>query len=355
MPIQKSCLRVLRLSVIAAALLTSSAILTKDAEAEESVALVKFAAGIEASDDVSAIERVGEFLVVGADEAVGDDKNQNLIQVLRRTEKGRYEVLKSIQIFEGPDDEEEMDIEGIAADGRVVYVIGSHSRKRKKLKASRDYDKNRKRLEKSEKVLSRGRVYRLELTSDGSLVPGSKVEQTELMKVIEKKKALKPFTGIASKENGVDIEGLATDGEWLYAGFRGPVLREGYVPVLRFMFDDPADNEKLFYVNLGGRGIRSIAKVEGGFLIVAGPVGDEPRSFQLYFWDGKDMVPGTGNRPSTPGNLTLVTEISAPGEAKAEGLAVLDDTDGRYDLIIAFDGIQGPLALRYKVAIPNDG
>ena len=32
---------------------------------------------------------------------------------------------------------------------------------------------------------------------------------------------------------------------------------------------------------------------------------------------------------------------------------ILDDKDGMYELMIAFDGIRGPLALRYKIANPN--
>ncbi len=351
---RKSHFRSCWLGVIAAGLIAGSALLAANAQ-DHSIATVKFGPGIEASDDVSAIEKVGEFLVVGADEPVGADENQNVIQVLRADADGRYVVHKTITVFEGSEDEEEMDIEGIAADGRVVYVIGSHSRKRKKLKDSREYRKNRKRLEIGEKVLGRAWLYRLELSSDGSQVSGSKGGHTKLMQAIKEEDALKPFTRIPSKENGVDIEGLATDGDWLYAGFRGPVLREGYVPVLRFKFDQPARDKRLLYVNLGGRGIRSLARVDGGFLVIAGPVGDEPRSFQLYFWDGNDMVPGDGARSAQPGSLRLLKEIPAPGEAKAEGLAVLDETDEEYDLMIVFDGTPGPIAQRYTVAKPGGG
>ena len=49
-----------------------------------------------------------------------------------------------------------------------------------------------------------------------------------------------------------------------------PPLR---VPVLRFRFDDPEGSYGLRYVNLGGRGIRDIARVKDGFLLLAGPEG----------------------------------------------------------------------------------
>src|SRR5262245_60839271 len=77
------------------------------------------------------------------------------------------------------------------------------------------------------------------------------------------------------------------------AGFRGPVLRENYTPVLRFTFAVPVIESDLLYVNLGGRGIRDLTRARGGLLVLAGPVGDGPGSYQLYFWDGKDCLPGT--------------------------------------------------------------
>lgn len=327
-----------------------------------SAATVELMGEIEASDDVSAIAKVGEFLVIGADEAVGPKKNENVIQVLKPDGAGGYEVQDTITIFEGPKGDKkkdkkkkEMDIEGIAALGNVVYVIGSHSQKRKKAKDDKSYDKNRKAFhgEKIEAVFSRGQIYKLELAA-GSLVPGSLTEPTQLTDVIAGHEVLQPFSALPSKENGVDIEGLAFHEDWLYAGFRGPVLRGGYVPVMKFKFDRPGEDNELFYLNLGGRGIRSLDKVKKGFLVLAGPVGDEPVSFRLYHWDGKDMIPGTVSEedptPVDVGRATLLRELHIPAEAKAEGLAVLEETTDLYDLIVVFDGIEGPLALRYRIA-----
>ena len=88
-----------------------------------------------------------------------------------------------------------------------------------------------------------------------------------------------------SKENGVHIEGIAVKGGVLYLGFRDPVFRDTYVPVMTRKFDDPADTHDLLFVRLGGRGLRSLACVSDGFLNIAGPVGDGPGSYQLYHWD----------------------------------------------------------------------
>ena len=107
------------------------------------------------------------------------------------------------------------------------------------------------------------------------------------------------FAGLPSKENGVDIEGLAAKDGALYLGFRGPVLRENFVPIARV---DPSgsDEPELLFVKLGGRGVRDIAATTDGFLILAGPNGDQDWSFELFHWDGRDMVTGSTGRRAAP-------------------------------------------------------
>src|SRR4030095_15559862 len=104
----------------------------------------------------------------------------------------------------------------------------------------------------------------------------------------------KSFGAIASKENGVDAEGLAVRDQRLYIGFRGPVLRGNFTPILRCRFGSPIGEPEVLFVNLGGCGVRDLARVDGGLLILAGPVGDGLGSYQLYLWDGRDGVPGEG-------------------------------------------------------------
>ena len=120
----------------------------------------------------------------------------------------------------------------------------------------------------------------------------SPVEATSLGPILDADKVLGLFRDIPSKENGVDIEGIAVDGDDLYAGFRGPVLRGNFTPVLRFRFANPSTATELLFVDLGSLAIRDLTKVRGGFLILAGPVGDGPGGFHLFFWDGRDCLPG---------------------------------------------------------------
>jgi hypothetical protein len=109
---------------------------------------------------------------------------------------------------------------------------------------------------------------------------------------------------------------------------------------MRLQFDDQQDNELLF-VNLDGRGIRDITKVQDGFLIVAGPVGDSTLSYRLYHWDGKDCIPGRrGDDDPEQGQTTLLGTIPTPCGAKAEGITVLEENPSGYDVLIVYDSAQ---------------
>ena len=88
-----------------------------------------------------------------------------------------------------------------------------------------------------------------------------------------------------------------------------------------------------YFVNLGGLGIRDIAVVEDGFLLIAGPVGDGPGDFSLYRWDGKDMIPGEGS----PGGTVRLLGQFPKASGKPEGLAVLAETADQYELLIVYD------------------
>ncbi len=246
------------------------------------LATVKMLGSIKAPEDVSAIAKVGSFLVIGSDEGVGPDEKENFIQVLKKVGDDRYEVDRNILLFKGnKKDGKEMDIEAIAVEGDTVFVVGSHSSKRQRVKSDKKYKKNRKsfRQDKIEDEKNRDWLYRLTLYSQGR---DSDKKKISLRKILKKDKVLKTFSQIPSKENGVDIEGIAVKEGWLYVGFRGPVFRGNYVPVMKLKFDAPKETYELLYVNLGGRGIRDIIHVSNGFLIVAGPVGDGPASYQLY-------------------------------------------------------------------------
>lgn len=311
---------------------------------------------IKAPEDISAIGAFGNFLIVGSDEGTGPGANENIVQVLSKTGDAAYRVDHDILLFSGNDEDgKEMDIEGIAVEDETLYVLGSHSAKRPRVKGGRKYKKNLKTFRDTKIVRekSRDRIYRIKLDGQGRAIEG-KSEHTSLRRLIQDHPVLTTFSAIPSKENGVDMEGIAVRDGTLYLGFRGPVFRGGYAPVMTLDFDDPAGTHALLYVRLGGRGIRSIARVSDGFLIVAGPVGDGPASYGLYHWDGRNMVPGKDRSPETMGRAWLLGEIRPPEEdgttGKAEGVAVLKEDADSYELIIVYDGIKEKTAEYFEVS-----
>jgi hypothetical protein len=130
------------------------------------------------------------------------------------------------------------------------------------------------------------------------------------------------------------------------------VLRGNYVPVLRARFGHPVSDASLLFVNLGGLGIRDLAPVQNGFLILAGPVGDGPGAYHLYVWDGRDGLPGQRHPDEPLGRLEWLGKIATEKEAKAEAVTVLEESDTAYELLIVFDGLKDGEATRYRVMKP---
>jgi hypothetical protein len=251
-----------------------------------------------------------------------------------------------------PSKENGIDIEGIAVEGDTVVVVGSHSAKRPRLKKKK-YDKNRKRLqaEAIKAEPNRGRIYHLQLDDNGKV---ESMAHISLSTLLAKHPVLGPYTPLPSKENGIDIEGVALADGKLYLGFRGPVLRDGYVPVMVLDFDSPEENE-LKFVRLGGRGIRDITRVSDGFLVIAGPVGDGMASYQLYHWDGGDMVPGKKRGGHDLGVVTPLRKIKPPTGGKAEGVTVISESDDGYHLLIAYDGVVDRGEVLQHLNVSKDG
>ena len=285
------------------------------------------------------------LLVVGSDEG-------SVIQVLKRNDDQTYKAKDERNIeLDSRLGNQEIDIEGIAWGKKYVYVIGSHSRKRERVKYketdpkdNKKAKKNRERLRTTATEPSRERLYRVKLDEEGQAEKDS-IDMVTLRNIFANDKLLRPFQALPSKENGIDIEGIAADGDdKLYIGFRGPVLRGNYVPVMVIEFKDEfKENDidaKVKFVNLDGLGIRDMLWVnKDEFLILAGPMGDGPGSYRLYHWNGEHCVPGR-DEPQALLNAKLLCEIPLPDPgAKAEGLALLDRQDDLYEVMVVYDGV----------------
>ncbi len=300
---------------------------------------VKFLGEVYEAGNVSALGIVGDLLLIGSDEG-------NKVQIFKR-QGNRYRLIQEILLNE---DGSEVDIEGIACENDIVYIVGSHSWKRPKMKVERTYEKNRKMLEQVLFEESRDYVFEFRIDAEGKVV--GNIRKTSLRSIIRKNKVLRVFSRVPGKENGVDIEGIAVKNGLLYFGFRGPVLRGNYVPVLVSKFSKELDGYELMYVNMGGRGIRDIVSTSDGFLVLGGPVGDGPGSYQLYFWDGRDCVSGKRENGEPTGQCVYLCEIPTAEGAKAEGVTITKENNNSFEFLIVYDSVDKGGARRYRVSKP---
>jgi hypothetical protein len=290
------------------------------------------------ADNVSAVLVMGNRVLLADDEVRG-------VLVGTDTGKGHVFVSASLLAPPGGSPKEEFDLEGLALAGAHVYAIGSHAGVRTSADdEDRTQQENRKRQLRTGARPDRDVLFRFTVGADGSLADQV---VASLRPVIEKNPLLGPFLNVPSKENGVDIEGLAVDGDRLFIGFRGPVLRHGFAPVLEVSAFPKLVEGPVRFLSLGGRGIRDLVKVPGGFLVLGGPVGDSDHDHRIYFWNGQDCVPGKGAAPCAIRDLAVVPHSDA---ARSEGIAVLSEDAASYDILVVFDGVGGgkPTVMRVK-------
>ncbi len=210
------------------------------------------------------------------------------------------------------DKDEEIDIEGLAYADYYLWLVGSHSWKRKKPKPDKTDKKNVERLatvevEKNRYLLARiplvnGELFKLcphpecpdkkltaaklQLTDRGNLLMDALDSDPHLHTFI--------FAGIPSKDNGFDIEGLVISDKRIFIGLRGPVLR-GWAIILEVEVEETSstllklkeigDKGKLYkkhFVKLGGLGIRDLCFDGQDLLILAGPTMDLDGPVKLF-------------------------------------------------------------------------
>jgi Protein of unknown function (DUF3616) len=190
----------------------------------------------------------------------------------------------------------EVDIEGLDYSDEFLWVIGSHSSKRKKVSIEKDkFQVEKKELKKVERQENRYLLARIPVNEDGSLDIASpkrawlkrhgssdsltkalaEDEYLDLAKIVEGDDSSSLpgkefYFYLPSKENGLDIEGLAVRGNKVLIGLRGPVLR-GIAILLEIEVEEDSPNElvlkaigddsrkyKRHFLDLDGLGIRDL-------------------------------------------------------------------------------------------------
>lgn len=320
----------------------------------------------ETHTNLSAVRQDGRCLWVAGDETA-------TIERLTATTDARghvtgYAGQRTVRLADlvplpaGP--EEEADIEGLARTDGWLWAIGSHSLKRKKIKPGQSDSKSRKRLATVVREDNRFIIARIPLVTGADGLPETASDDAgrtaallggrgdSLTDLLADDPHLGPFLSIPSKDNGIDIEGIAAHGERLYIGFRGPVLRGWAALVEIHPETDPADPSRLrlraigdggeryrtHFLDLGGLGVRDLCPHGEDLLVLTGPSMDLDGPVRVVRWPGAVTVDAPGIVHAE--DLQVVGPLPyGEGDDHAEGIAVLEETgpDGGPMLLVVYD------------------
>jgi hypothetical protein len=236
------------------------------------------------------------------------------------------------------DVEGDPDGEGAAYEDGFFYVTGSHGRARN----------NKEKSSVPSYVVFRIAVDKA--TGKPAEVSEDKVvgveASTRLHDVIHDGEGIGPFFNAFLDQNGANIEGIAVKGGRMYLGFRGPsVAGEAFILSVKaaavFTKDDMTE-AKVNRLKLGNEtGIRDLAAVDGGILILSGPVNDQKVTPAIFFWNEQT------------GDLRLLAQLEIPEklkEFKAETLLILrDEKDKPFRALVMFDGAENGGPTEYLV------
>lgn len=245
----------------------------------------------------------------------------------------------------GPDDE--VDVEGLARHGPYLWAVGSHSCRRRQIKAKHDGDKAVRRLAEVIDDPSRRLVARLAIAADQDGLPAivrttpeghtSALLPGGITGLLAFDQHLAPYLTIPGKDNGLDVEGVAVRGESLYLGLRGPVLR-GWAVVIALLprynaaldslelapLDDDGAVYRTHFLNLDGLGVRDLCPDGADLLVLAGPSMALDGPVRVYRWRDA-FIDGASRIVRAP---ALSRELDLPfgdGDDHAEGIGLLDE------------------------------
>jgi hypothetical protein len=277
----------------------------------------------------------GDRLIVGNPIVlIGDEPDTNPKKTLGKA--------PDVGCPKGAGDFGEFDGEGVAYSEPFFYVIGSHGCSR-----------NSEKFRLSSFMLARIRVDPQGRPADGEGKPlpadrtADAVQTTyRVSDLLQRAGSVAGFFGKAlNSANGLNIEGIAADGDKIWFGLRAPVDGEGKAFLVSGsaseLFRDgqspsQKDPENVIDPKLENLGIRDLAMLrDKRMLVLAGAAHGPEATFQLFVVDTKDAKPVA--RP-----LGQLPEIKQPVEGettlgKAEAVTVLDPDQGR--IVILFDAL----------------
>ena len=312
--------------------------------------------------NLSAIQTEGEYLWLAGDETATVERLSLDSAVAPTVGDGqRTFALADLVDLPGPPNAE-ADLEALARSGSWLWVTGSHSLVRRRIKPHHSEEKALRRIARIRREPNRFVICRLAVQAgaDGSpelvrvaddgrrsaVLGAAGAEKLTDLLVVDSH--LAPFLAIPSKDNGLDVEGVAVHGDTLYIGLRGPVLR-GWACVLEVLpLTDERDPTRLrlaafsdgtryrkHLLDLGGLGVRDLCADGDDLLVLAGPSMVLSGPVRLLRWHR--AAHADTSRVVRGAELTLETELPhGLGEDHAEGIALLGEAaDAR--LLVVYD------------------
>jgi len=303
------------------------------------------------------------YLWVGSDELLGVER-LSPVEPFVYGDRRHFGLGNFVNLL---DKEDEIDIEGMDYSNNYLWFVGSHSYKRKKPKG-KSAKKDLKRLSTIKLDLNRfllGRVPVLGGELVKSVEPSDKVEKeltaatlktfergNILIDALKEDDHLGNFVSslIPSKDNGLDIEGLAVHGNKIFLGLRGPVLR-GWAVILEIEVEETepgvltlkkiGDDGELYYkhfVYLNGLGIRELCLHGEDLIILAGPTMALESAMQAFRL--RKVLKFGGDRvfSEESDRLELLFDLPfSPGSDRAEGLAMFPCLGEKDALMVVYD------------------
>jgi hypothetical protein len=331
----------------------------------------------ELRDGLSVVLQIGDSLWVANDESISlerlsliEDGNTGNCRCGRHHKQFFLDDYLQLPVAppNDPADMEEVDVEGLDYEDGYLWLVGSHSLKRKKPTLKDGAKEAQKQLAKVSTDGNRYLLARIPVVEgDGTYTLTKEVTQKEkkltaaqlrgnaqgndLTEALKGDKHLGSFLAIPGKDNGFDIEGLAVAGKRLFLGLRGPVLR-GWAVILEVELKE--DNKKpsmlrmnpigpkqrlyrKHFLQLGGLGIRDVCAQGSDLLILAGPTMDLDGPVTIFRWPGGIESKGESVVPAV--ELERVLDVPyGQGVDHAEGMTLFSPDGGTArSLLIVYD------------------
>lgn len=316
----------------------------------------------------------GKFLWLGTDELTAIERFTRIEgEENRYGEHRRFRFKDFIEGFD--DDQGEVDVEGLDYTNGHLWIIGSHSSKRKKVKIADDkFQIQGEELKEIKRQENRYLLARIPVNENGDLETespqrawlkrnGSNDSLTQALasdEYLDLAQNIKGDDGsslpgkefyfyLPSKENGLDIEGLAVRGSKVWLGLRGPVLR-GIAILLEIEVEEGSAHElklkplgndgrlyKRHFLDLDGLGIRELCWEENSesLLVLAGPTMDLDGAHSLFRLNQALALPNNSLSSQKNQQLDYLGDIPHGRKSdRAEGLTLYD---GAQSILVVYD------------------